>query len=159
MTETHGAGGSCRVFETSGSSEPDQVDELVMVLRATWQHLMRDVMKGDAMEVGGRQGFWVLSTLLRPRRMSELAGLSDLSSAHLTGIVDRLEARGFVKRERSDEDRRVVMVSLTDEGLKAVRCVHATFRSRFAEWSGRLSPDELKQLTELLRRLTDKKAE
>lgn len=157
MTEAHGSGGSCRVFGTSGP--PDQVDELIMALRATWQHLMRDVMKSDATEVGGRQGFWVLSTLLHPRRMSELADLSDLSSAHLTGIVDRLEARGFVKRERSDEDRRVVMVSLTDEGLKAVRCVHATFRSRFEEWSGRLEPDELKQLTELLRRLTDRKAE
>jgi DNA-binding MarR family transcriptional regulator len=40
------------------------------------------------------------------------------ASSNVTGIVDRLERDGLVKRERSQEDRRVILLDLTDKGRK-----------------------------------------
>jgi DNA-binding MarR family transcriptional regulator len=48
--------------------------------------------------------------------MSELATKIRLTVSSATLIVDRLVERGLVSRHRSEEDRRVVRVALTDEG-------------------------------------------
>lgn len=48
-------------------------------------------------------------------RISDLSKKLDLSNSTVSGIVDRLEKNGFVKRERSKEDRRVVNISLNKD--------------------------------------------
>ena len=50
--------------------------------------------------------------------VSGLAGLMGLGMPNVTGIVDRLEERGYVERRRGPDDRRVVHVSLTDAGCR-----------------------------------------
>lgn len=56
----------------------------------------------------------------RPKPMSELAGAMFCDASNITGIVDRLEARGLVERRADPADRRVKMLALTAEGA-AVR--------------------------------------
>ncbi len=51
-----------------------------------------------------------------PIRVSELARRMYLHPATVVGILDRLEGRGLVSRTRSQEDRRVVEIELTDQG-------------------------------------------
>ena len=51
-----------------------------------------------------------------PSTPSHLARRVDLSQATMTGILDRLEGNGLVRRVRDTEDRRRVHVSLTDAG-------------------------------------------
>jgi DNA-binding MarR family transcriptional regulator len=51
-----------------------------------------------------------------PIRVSDLARSMYLHPATVVGILDRLEARGVVKRTRSAEDRRVVEINLTPLG-------------------------------------------
>ena len=58
----------------------------------------------------------VLSTLAAPRRITELAELESLAQPTMTLLVQRLEQRGWVRRERRSDDGRVVLVSLTDAG-------------------------------------------
>ncbi len=53
-------------------------------------------------------------------RVSELAAKMYLHPTTVVGILDRLEKRELVCRIRSSEDRRVVEVSLTDEGRRLV---------------------------------------
>ncbi len=48
--------------------------------------------------------------------VGELGSKLYLDSATLTPLLKRLEAHGFVRRERSHEDERAVIVTLTDEG-------------------------------------------
>ena len=52
----------------------------------------------------------------RPSTMSEVAQTAACEPSNLTGIVDKLEARGFVKRRPGSGDRRVKEVSLTRAG-------------------------------------------
>ena len=51
-----------------------------------------------------------------PAMMRELAGHLFLAANSVTNLVDNLERRGLVRRQRSDEDRRVVRVELTGSG-------------------------------------------
>ena len=50
--------------------------------------------------------------------MSEIAAALHLSLSSATSIVDKLEGKQFVRRERSNEDRRIVNVVLTKEGVR-----------------------------------------
>src|SRR6266513_2526649 len=51
-----------------------------------------------------------------PKKMSELADALFCDNSNVTGIVDRLEERGLVRREAAERDRRVKLLVLTKEG-------------------------------------------
>jgi DNA-binding MarR family transcriptional regulator len=51
-----------------------------------------------------------------PRKMSELANALFCDNSNVTGIIDRLEERGLVRREAATGDRRVKLIVLTEEG-------------------------------------------
>ncbi len=55
-----------------------------------------------------------------PIKVSDLARKMYLHPATVVGIIDRLETRGFVERTRSTKDRRVVEITLTDQGKEVV---------------------------------------
>jgi DNA-binding MarR family transcriptional regulator len=48
--------------------------------------------------------------------MSRIAELLDVSDSNATGLIDRMEERGLVARVRHPEDRRVVLVRVSDQG-------------------------------------------
>jgi DNA-binding MarR family transcriptional regulator len=75
----------------------------------------------------------------------ELARATGLTTASITGVVDRLEAAGFVSRERDASDRRRVVVTIALE--KAIREVASVFAPMVADWqelAARYSDDELR---------------
>src|SRR5438445_1446177 len=76
-------------------------------------------IKSGAMSLG-LSAFQAMTMLFmdpgRPQQMSEVAATIGCGPSNLTGIVDKLEARGFVKRRPGSGDRRVKEVSLTRAG-------------------------------------------
>lgn len=56
-------------------------------------------------------------------RQVDLKSLPGIASPHLTRLLDELAARGLVWRGRSSEDRRQVLLSLTDSGREAASCL------------------------------------
>jgi MarR family transcriptional regulator, organic hydroperoxide resistance regulator len=69
----------------------------------------------------------------------------------ITGIVDRLEAKGLVKRRESISDRRRTDVNLTERGNKAYQKVREDYRFSLREALGRsLTPVEQETLARLL---------
>lgn len=60
----------------------------------------------------------LLHGLDRPTPMREVADSRHCDASNLTGIVDRLEARGLVMRRTPAADRRVKELVLTDEGRR-----------------------------------------
>ena len=54
------------------------------------------------------------------RTVAELARALQMDAGAMTRLLDRLEAKGFLKRVRSNEDRRVVQLELTPEGKQVV---------------------------------------
>lgn len=82
-----------------------------------------------------------------------LARRVSLSPATITGIVDRLEKRGLITRERSLEDKRKVEIALTDQGREiAVQMpppLHETFSKRLRE----LPYDEQQEIDRVLSKI------
>src|SRR5690606_7551843 len=56
-----------------------------------------------------------------------------VSPSTVVGILDRLEDKGWVLRERSREDRRIVMVSATEAGRRLVRDTPSPMQQKLAE--------------------------
>ena len=52
--------------------------------------------------------------------MSRLADALNVSLSNATGLVDRMEERGFIERTRVPEDRRIVQVRITDSGVRVL---------------------------------------
>ncbi|MBX3413373.1 MAG: MarR family transcriptional regulator [Pirellulales bacterium] len=70
----------------------------------------------------------------------------------VTRMLDRLEQRGLIVRERRDEDRRTVLVGITKAGLALVQQITEPLRECHKRQLGHLSPSELKELVRLLRK-------
>ncbi|MCM3790858.1 MarR family transcriptional regulator [Domibacillus indicus] len=63
-------------------------------------------------------GFLILKKIIQDgeQRLTDLAVELDLTSGAITAICDKLESRGFAARKRHKEDRRMVLLDVTDEG-------------------------------------------
>ncbi len=82
-----------------------------------------------------------------------LARETDLSSGAMTNRVDRLEARGFVRRSRDKDDRRGVVVSLTSRGRRKIDAAIQLRLDAADESLEGISADERSQLGDLLRKV------
>ena len=76
-----------------------------------------------------------------------------LSSAGVTSRIDRLERRGLVRRLPDPDDRRGVIVELTDQGLEVVDAAVAAVAISDRQLLERLDPKEVAQLEPILRKL------
>lgn len=69
----------------------------------------------------------------------------------ITRLLDRLEARELIARDREVGNRRIVKVGITPTGLALLRELQDRVRECHAQQLGHLSGDQLKQLGNLLR--------
>ena len=81
-----------------------------------------------------------------PMSMSSVAEALDISVASATGVIDRMEARGFVKRRRHPEDRRVVLVEPAAGGRKVFGDIDGRRRKALSGLLARLDDEELNAL-------------
>ncbi len=88
----------------------------------------------------------------RPMSMRCLADTLSCDASNVTGLVDRLEARGLVRRRPSDEDRRVKVLDLTPSGARLRSEVLKRVNARQHPLS-RLSIQDQRTLVRLLERL------
>ena len=90
-------------------------------------------------------------------RMHQLAETLLISRSATTRFVDRLEGRGFIRREACPEDRRGMNVVLTTEGRDALRSAAPGHLDGVARlFTNHLSKAEATQMTELLERMTSR---
>lgn len=99
--------------------------------------------------------FAVLEALyhLGPLSQGELVGKILKSNANLTTVVDSLERKALVKRNRPSEDRRRVTVSLTDVGRALIEKVFPRHAEIVTDTFAVLSEQEQQQLGDLLKKL------
>jgi MarR family 2-MHQ and catechol resistance regulon transcriptional repressor len=99
--------------------------------------------------------FGILESLLHlgPLCQKELAQKLLVSGGNVTMVVDNLEKRALVARERSATDRRLVTVALTTAGRKLVAAVFPRHMAIIVAQFGILSPAEQETLRRLCRTL------
>jgi DNA-binding MarR family transcriptional regulator len=102
----------------------------------------------------------VLTRLYRaPERragMQELGEMLAMSPSGICRLVDRMEAAGYVTRERGSHDRRVTYTVLTAAGESALRYTGDVYREGYEElFLKRLTPSQLENLVTLLDRISE----
>lgn len=88
-----------------------------------------------------------------PVATSELARRVHLSPSTIVGILDRLEGKGLVARQRSTQDRRLVYVELTPDGRKLAAHAPSPLQDRLAEALGALPRTEQQAIAAALEKV------
>jgi MarR family transcriptional regulator, organic hydroperoxide resistance regulator len=84
---------------------------------------------------------------------SRLAESADLTPTTVTQMVDGLAKHELVERVRSDEDRRMVFIRLTEAGRQACQRQRAIYEARTRELLADATAEELDQAARVLRRV------
>lgn len=103
-----------------------------------------------------RQEIKVIQTLGKhgPLSMHEIADHLTLAVSSTTSVVDKLVEKNIVSRERSQEDRRIVQVALTQSGMEMYAVAREGRMSVGRGMLGTLSEKEQDALIDLFRKMT-----
>jgi DNA-binding MarR family transcriptional regulator len=93
----------------------------------------------------GAKGEKMRMTVVRDRMIEK--------APNTTRLTDALIERGFIARERCDDDRRVVFVNITREGLSFLEKVDEAAGPEMERFYGNLTDEEAKELDRLLTKL------
>ena len=89
-----------------------------------------------------------------PITSGELASLLGLGAPATTGLVDRLESAGHVRRERDPHDRRKVTIVMQPPALQLAMEFFVPLGRRMHDTLAGISPEELQRVTAVIRLLT-----
>lgn len=99
--------------------------------------------------------FGILEALLHlgPQQQATLASRILRSAGNVTLVIDNLERRGLVRRERQADDRRCIQVQLTPAGEALIAGIFPAHAARVADAFEPLNDEEQRELAQLCRRL------
>ncbi len=90
-----------------------------------------------------------------PATITEIAKSIHLSNSTVLGIIDRLEAKNYIRRERSTEDRRLVNLILLEKGKTLLSGLSDELRNPLTLSLVRMSQPEREEVDRALRTITD----
>jgi DNA-binding MarR family transcriptional regulator len=89
-----------------------------------------------------------------PLPPSQIAKHMMVNSSTVTGVIDRLEQKGLVTRQRNSPDRRIINIQLTPGGKKMAKVAPPPVQQRVVDGLQKLSSKELDQIILSLTKLT-----
>ncbi|MGW4804748.1 MarR family winged helix-turn-helix transcriptional regulator [Kitasatospora sp. NPDC004272] len=90
-----------------------------------------------------------------PRQMAGLAASLGMTKNALSQLVDRTARRELVSRAGSEQDRRVVMLSVTPTGKVLAEAFYAEVTKRLPEIAGNLDPDDQRDFERVATAIVD----
>ncbi|MFT0531495.1 MarR family winged helix-turn-helix transcriptional regulator [Castellaniella hirudinis] len=147
------AGGCCFYGQTPSDLAPDgNVGLLIRHLNG----LLHRIIDLDTLPLGLTANQWRPLLLIKHKNIdtpAELARAIGVDTGAMTRMLDRLEAKGFLHRERCRADRRVVKVALTDTGHTLADQILPIIAGALNLHLQGFSDDEIHALLVLLRRM------
>jgi DNA-binding MarR family transcriptional regulator len=100
---------------------------------------------------------WALKTIFQhgDLSLSELSKRMYLHPSTMTGVVDRLEKKGFVVRKRDEGDRRVIQLQLTPQGTYLIKKAPNPIQGKMIYGLRRLKRHELDSIFRAVQKLTE----
>jgi DNA-binding MarR family transcriptional regulator len=136
-----------------GKRDDGQIGIVAALVRSSF--LVNAVYTRSGREHGltPQQGQLLCVLMAQPYGMSELGAMLGLAKSSLTGLVDRTERNGLVRREPDPRDTRAVRVALTPRGSALAEEFYAETCRRTEQLSAGLSAAERDTLAGLLGRV------
>jgi MarR family 2-MHQ and catechol resistance regulon transcriptional repressor len=91
-----------------------------------------------------------------PKNMKYLADRLSLAKGWVTDITDGLESKNLVKRVHSSQDRRVINIEITEEGLKTYHKIEEMIKGIIHDSISSLPEDDINQLATILEKINIK---
>lgn len=137
---------------TPGSQElvSGQLADAVQQLSRRLRHGTRQRLAPLGLTPGQGRALSVLEKTGGPMRMAALAEALRVVPRSATGVVERLEELGLVRRETDPANRRSVLVDLTEAGRGTLEELAEARRETAEELFGALTPDDRRRLLALL---------
>lgn len=136
-----------------------QLNEVAAALPLRVAALNRLFLKHTSVDVARTEASVMSAISTGPRRITELAVFAGVTQPAITLLVNRLQERGWVKREPDPGDRRAVLVTLTPEGHLAFERLRSEYRALLHEEMATLPDDDVQTLAdaiEILDRLIER---
>ncbi|MDY6844560.1 MAG: MarR family transcriptional regulator [Thermodesulfobacteriota bacterium] len=121
-------------------------------------HFSRDLTKAlDTFGITLTQ-FYMLATIdyTGDIPFSELSRRLWVTMGNLTGVIDRLEGKGLVVRERDNNDRRIIHVKMTRKGKEITEKAGTAFEHTMKNFLKNLNKQEQQELSILLKKILPK---
>lgn len=111
--------------------EDDPSTELWRLVRGIYRTALKRLNARLAKERVSFSQYSVLLALARrgPMQMNKLGENMLVAPANVTGLVDRMEKKGYVRRRRDEADRRLYMIEPTPLGVKTFERISERFQS------------------------------
>lgn len=90
-----------------------------------------------------------------PLTAGKLAETTGLTTGAITGLLDRLERAGFIRREKDENDRRQVLIRVMQERLKPIEIIFSEFRHAWETLLAQYDIKDLELVREYLRQSID----
>lgn len=140
--------------QSSLSAFADQINEVMPVMIKEFaRRQANELYKGKIT----LPQFLVLDFLSRQAesKMTALARFMNVTTAAMTGIVDRLVRDGYIVRAGAPEDRRIIRVKLTAKGADLVKKINRERRQMVIEVFGQISQRERQEYLKILLHIRD----
>ncbi len=135
-------------------------DDRLLFLLSKAQHKLATYLKktlaDKGIKVTGVQTGILFLLKHKPRTMTELSKELSIDNSAITGLVDRLERSGFVRREMNPLDRRTFLISLTDPGLEEIKKAKAVVHAVNAEIKRDFTEEEVEVFKRILHSMLTK---
>lgn len=125
----------------------DYIDQIkVLLSQDTWENILLNCTKNEVL---------VLMMLYRGRdiNMSQIADYLNAPLNTTTGIVSRMEKKKMIRRVRSEEDKRVVTIVLTESGSQEIGNIMTVFLDYGHRILSALSKEEMTLLSGVVQKL------
>lgn len=90
-----------------------------------------------------------------PLKMSEIAARLEITLGGVTSLANRMEKAHLIERRRSEEDRRVVRLAITEEGKSLLNDLSIARNRALGDYFSKLSANEVQELERLCRKMLD----
>ncbi|MFC7392144.1 MarR family winged helix-turn-helix transcriptional regulator [Scopulibacillus cellulosilyticus] len=89
----------------------------------------------------------------KPQMVSSLSKKMKVTASYATAVVDKLLQKGYINRERSSKDRRIVELTITEQGIELIKKMDEKKTDYMSEQLESISDSELEILNLLLNKI------
>ena len=140
------------LYPPEDKTEVDSIVETIIYLYTESRRLTKEMASAFGL-TGPQLTILKLLESFPDLSLSTLSERIRAQNSTVTGIVDRMEREGLVRRERSTADRRVVHLRLSEKGARLAREIQVEPMEIFRQALLHLSGDDLRDLLRILMKL------
>lgn len=136
-------------------SKQEKMYEMEALMRSVYKKLRQDMNIVYDKEMS-RNEFFILKTLYEQgsKKSSDLSKMLNVSASHITAVTDSLIEKKWIQRVRSEQDRRIVNLHLTEEGKNTLQLFEKKKTDFLLQKFNDLSDQEIENFISLLEKLS-----